>query len=359
MAKTKKNPSARKKLLSAIAMLTVSAVTLSTATYAWFTMNKEVQVTGMEMKTKVGANLLISDNNVEGDYTTETLSQTRKALLEPVSTVNAADGSFFYTTNALANGDAVEDVYTPYSETKSSGSLGNGAIDKLSSNMTSGAGKAYFDPEFNTTYGNLSGSTTAANAYQNAYGYVDYVFYLKATGDSTDTLIKMTELNLTYNNGSAVTNSGTIGQVGAVVDKAWRAAVFCSDISENGGQGLTNVSDSNASAGNLKAILTLNGAANQSDTGGKNYAVSDAGSAPTAMTLNYNTWSSATNKEIATVANGTSKYFKVTIRVWLEGEDTSCTSETYAQLTEAWKLNAKFELKNSSTAVTNIGSVAA
>lgn len=36
----KKNTSAKKKLIPAVAMLTTSAVMLSTATYAWFTLSK-------------------------------------------------------------------------------------------------------------------------------------------------------------------------------------------------------------------------------------------------------------------------------------------------------------------------------
>ena len=39
------NHSARKKLIPAIAMLTVSAMTLASSTYAWFTMSREVEVT--------------------------------------------------------------------------------------------------------------------------------------------------------------------------------------------------------------------------------------------------------------------------------------------------------------------------
>lgn len=45
----KKNTSAKKKLIPAVAMLTTSAVMLSTATYAWFTLNKTVEVDGLKM----------------------------------------------------------------------------------------------------------------------------------------------------------------------------------------------------------------------------------------------------------------------------------------------------------------------
>ena len=50
MKKTKNTT--RKRLFSAIAMLTCSAVMLSTATYAWFSMNKEVSVSTMQISAK-------------------------------------------------------------------------------------------------------------------------------------------------------------------------------------------------------------------------------------------------------------------------------------------------------------------
>lgn len=56
----KKNTSAKKKLIPAVAMLTTSAVMLSTATYAWFTLNKEVEVTGLQMSATASDALEIS-----------------------------------------------------------------------------------------------------------------------------------------------------------------------------------------------------------------------------------------------------------------------------------------------------------
>jgi hypothetical protein len=59
-ANAKNNKSAIKKLLPAIAMLTTSAIMLSTATYAWFTMNKEVDVEGLTMSATTSDSLEIS-----------------------------------------------------------------------------------------------------------------------------------------------------------------------------------------------------------------------------------------------------------------------------------------------------------
>lgn len=76
----KKNTSAKKKLIPAVAMLTTSAVMLSTATYAWFTLNREVEVKGLQMSATASNSLEIS----LGDLSTG----------EGVTTIGApADGS--------------------------------------------------------------------------------------------------------------------------------------------------------------------------------------------------------------------------------------------------------------------------
>lgn len=61
------NSSAKKKLIPAVVMFTASAVMLSTATYAWFTMNKEVQVTGLNMTATAGRSLEISLGEITGN----------------------------------------------------------------------------------------------------------------------------------------------------------------------------------------------------------------------------------------------------------------------------------------------------
>ncbi|MBE6873126.1 MAG: hypothetical protein E7493_04330 [Ruminococcus albus] len=368
---TNKKSSARKKLIPAAGSLMISAAMLSTSTYAWFTMNKTVTVSGMEMKTTVGSNLLISDNNYEADYSTAALSQGRKALLEPVSSVSGANGSFWYTVDALGNGDARTDAYASYHETAevtgsadtSGKALTTGAVDLITASTaagthptTNGAGKAYYDDEFNATYTISDAAAGQTTAFKNAYGYVDYVFYLKGTADANNQNIRMTKCNLIYNE-KAITSpaDGTDGStaiVGDNVDKAWRVAVFCSAIdAANAGKG--EITTSNAKATNLKAILTLNGAENQSG----NTAVSAASTAPTALTQNYNTWSDTTNSAIATLADKATGYYMVTVRVWLEGEDKTCTSKTYAQLDKTWKLDCEFSMDSTKSAVTEIGSV--
>ena len=55
MSKTKR------KLIPAIGMLLVSATMLATSTYAWFTMNKEVEVRNLTVQAKAEGGLLIAE----------------------------------------------------------------------------------------------------------------------------------------------------------------------------------------------------------------------------------------------------------------------------------------------------------
>lgn len=297
-----------KKLIPALALLLVSAVLLATSSFAWFSMNTTVTVTGMQVTTKVSSNLQIKEDTLasttriaDANFTTavdESSSYLTPALLEPVSTVTGK--AFFYTTNALSTGDAAADDYKAYNavEVPTSGEL----------------------TTFNNDYS--AGGT--------AVGYVDYVFQLKATNtvDSAKD-IKITKLDLIY--------SGA-----ADASKAYRVALFVEDLGEAG-------SAPAGGSGTLKGIYAPTGAANQTP----NYAVSAAATAPTALAANYNTVGN-----IATVAANKTNYYKVVLRLYLEGEDTTCKNDTFAALTGDWKLNVEIKLDddvNTNTAVSAIG----
>lgn len=329
---TKKKGNPAKKLIPAAGSLMVSAVMLATSTYAWFTMNKTVTVTGMEMKTTVGSNLLISATNAESGFSTS-LEQSRKALLEPVSTVNGVN--YFYTVNAKGNGDAISDDYTAYSEA----AVGD---PQTNSNATTTAlEKTGYDATFNTRYGITSPAETD---FGTAYGYVDYAFYLKATSTEASQQVVMTDLNLLYNN-AGITDS-------PMADKAWRAAVFVKKFGDGNQTSCgTGVAPGESGGGTLVSILKRTGAANQT----ANYAVSAAATAPTEISSSVRDQAVIVDDSITV---NTTEYYYVVIRVWLEGEDTTCTSNTYATLTNNWKLTAKFDLQTgASGAVTTIGSV--
>ena len=323
MKKTNHN-SPMKRIAASATMLAVSAAMLGTSTYAWFTMNREVTVTGMSMKTKVGENLLICADNVEANYTDD-LVQTREALLEPVSTINANDNGFFYTVDAAADG-----------HWQNTGGSGATMVAYAESNSTTNStatalGKAGYDNAFNGEYGITPGTT---DQYSTAYGYVDYVYYLKAIGGSTAYDLNMTECNLIYDN-------TTIGSG----DNAWRVAIFAQDITANGGDGTVSQDLTSASKTPISILDIDNASANwtadtaiSSDTGTK-AAVTNA----------------SANVTLGSIPAGQTKYFKVVARVWLEGEDKSCTNTTYAALQDKiWELGMQWEMGG--TAVGTIAS---
>ncbi|MDD6098764.1 MAG: hypothetical protein PUB66_08630, partial [Oscillospiraceae bacterium] len=75
MTKTNNKGSAKKKLLPAVAMLTTSAVMLSTSTYAWFTMSREVEVTGIQMTATTPDDMQISIGQIGSDASTASVSE--------------------------------------------------------------------------------------------------------------------------------------------------------------------------------------------------------------------------------------------------------------------------------------------
>ena len=304
-------------------------------------MNKEVQVNGMELRTRVSGNLLICEDNVDASYKPDTVTQSRAALLEPVSSVNATTGSFFYTLDAAADGSkahiATSNNYIAYSE---STALTSGAIDLLGDDgySSSGAGKTAYDADFNGSDGyNVSGHAAGATAtYTNAYGYVDYTFYLKATADADDQAINLTRCNLVRNFKDTGDGSATDHEIDDD-NNAWRIAIFAGDITSDDHDGLvgTDVAATSSVATNLKTILAFEG--KEYFTDGK--AVSAENAAPSVAVTNLDTAA-----VIDTLDNGETAYYKVVVRVWLEGEDKDCFSGNYSLKEQQYKLDLAFEL---------------
>ena len=275
-----------RKLFSATAALGLAVLATVGSTYAWFSVNDTVTVTGMTAQTKVSSNLLISADNVEANFEAPSLIQTVSGLLEPVSTINGVN--FFYTVNAKADGSAKTAEYV-----------------------------AYDQAAFRTAY-----------KQPTAVGYVDYSFYLKAVStEGVADIVAMTKCNLLYND-AALSHDET----------AWRVALFVKETSKTSA-GCTPVSDSDAAIEtNLVTILDLSTAENQT----ANSAVKAAtGAGNVALVVNHDE-EAIVDDTFTTVA--ATKYYKVVVRLWLEGEDTTCTNETFAALTANYKLDLEFKI---------------
>lgn len=242
-------------LLPAIAMLLISAIALSSASYAWFTMSRTVTATGIELTALAPANLRIS--NAEGGTYAETTALTMSFTgsgdklykLMPVSSKDGlkffAAGNILMADNGAANattvftlvgdpaaGDPIdgkisdardgyyadfnlwlkttgeEDVYVTLSTTLTS-------IKMKTAESTSqlhkavrvaildGAGTAkltetgsnpyiYADGSAATYFTGVTGAVTAAGAGQNAGEAVSFIGANPAAGETATALFKVT-----------------------------------------------------------------------------------------------------------------------------------------------------------------------
>jgi hypothetical protein len=303
MKKTNKKNSKMRKLLPAFAMLTVSAISLSSATYAWFTMNREVSVTGMSMRTKVSENLLIAGDDIDDtdiladSAFNNSLVQTVEGLIEPVSTVDGK--TFFYTagTNVQGNGAVLNESWAEY------------------------------DPDDTDDFAEeyaLSGADAT-----NAKGYIDYVYQLKAINGSTDSEIRLTKLNLTY--GGTEDND----------QLATRIAIFAENLGYKTGSDDSNLVEPAGDMGDTvvkKAIYTIDGATNFSLTEGDDELPDAVSDVDERDDVEYN------EDFTLPVGNNQTQYYRIVVRVWLEGEDTTCNNTTFMDLTDKWSVDMNWKL---------------
>jgi hypothetical protein len=309
----------RKQLAAAVAMTLVATVALGSSTYAWFTLNKTVNVTGMDVKTKVGENLLISHvtgtgvaKNADSTFVTED-NTTIKAWLEPVSTNTAAATNFWYTLDAKADGSKLSATteYVDYD------SVGLGAA----SDATNYANK--FSQAYGVTKTEVTtfGATTSPS--DAAVGYVDYTFQLKAVNTSGSAQeIHLTQLDLVYDG------------IESPVEDAFRVAVFC----EPEAASHTDDSDYFAAGGTTLKKFYKTTAANYFTT------KSGASAANTVTAITTFADEASSDNKLASVAADTTAYYNVVVRLWIEGEDTTCNSQTFAELTEKWSLSLQLDL---------------
>lgn len=111
--------SVKKKILASASMLTVSAIMLSSATYAWFSINKQVSVTGIDVGVKSNSTYLLIGSDDDGKNTLALLQATNQTETElnitalqsrvyPADYVGATDD----TQTNLTDADDVEDTDT-------------------------------------------------------------------------------------------------------------------------------------------------------------------------------------------------------------------------------------------------------
>lgn len=366
--KTSNKNSAKKKLVPAVAMLTTSAIMLSTATYAWFTMNKNVEVKGLSMSATAGDSLEISLGSLTAGSaptnnapTIGDISWKKSILIDdyyasvgkmlPAST---ADGLTVYSIDDIekifAGGTKVEDDAAVSTKTQG---------DSVTLTLDGAPG---------TTFHTIPDSDAGAKAAQGYY--IDVPMWIRTTNTAAGGSNVYCTVNIT--NGAGETDAGNNG---TSLMKAVRVAIIPIGTAQSkvggadgiNGLALTGSAGYGASdaASTLKKITdttVLDGAATIFGLDGATYdtkVLTRAGKYSAALDTAPTVATGATisgtyvpptdpnaskNTAVFTIpAAAEDSYSGVSFiaRVWLEGESEFCNDATADQ---DWNIDFHFTL---------------
>lgn len=97
-----------RKIIPALAMLLVSAVMMSTASFAWFSMSTKATATGMEVKATASSSLIITDNPILANFvaatqTVDLSGQNLASALIPATHIASGDTGYSNGLKTLTN----------------------------------------------------------------------------------------------------------------------------------------------------------------------------------------------------------------------------------------------------------------
>lgn len=357
------NTSAKKKLIPAVAMFTASAVMLSTATYAWFTMNKEVQVTGLTMQATASDGLEISLGSMGDNGKTPSITAPGKddlswkraiefadyyagvGKLKPASSDKATEIYKIDETRVYAGGHAVEDGATISAATK-----------KDSATMTLKAATN------ETPLAVLTDDTTENSGY-----YIDVPMWIRSSTNEADTKVyctvtitdgktKSEDLMKAVRVAIIPTAKGSTSTALAATNEGSATPSWAA----NGTGSNTITATSDATIFGLDSETYHNNKVIGSTTGNtysvENLAATTIKTAANELKDNTN-FSKPTNNEDAAVTPAEVVFTlpkadendyagcAFVARVWLEGESTSCEDATADQ---DWQIDFHFSLADNS-----------
>jgi len=292
-----KHSSARRKLAAATAMLLISALVLSSATYAWFTMNKTVSVTNMQVKAKADQGLLINEVATATDTNWDEEAKTNQSTgiqLHATSTANT--NSWFYAYSKKSN-DAAAATESANSENLSSDY--NTLTATAYTAQSASAGESALTEVY---YRDIDRS----NGYTEGEGYyVKYTYYLKSSSDEIKPSLAANAESLQITNVAVTGNTNS-----ANLDKSLRVAVVV----------------------NNKAYIfaPLNDAAGT-------YYVGTGHTATTPLTGNGIT-------DLGSIPSVTTNGTPVYVYLYFEGEDANCKTDNVTSTLDDLVVSFKFAL---------------
>ena len=179
-----------RKLIPAFAMLMVAAIMMTTASFAWFTMNETVTATGVQIQAKSDGSLIIDTNPLtwESVGTSVDISKAyadfqKVQKLSPV-TLDKASGAWQVPTAAAGSN---KPVINPSTGKVESGDMGAAAVGNTGGDYyreaafyVASAGDALKNQDITISLAALSAPLTEA---VNAYAIAIYVVEQNANGE--------------------------------------------------------------------------------------------------------------------------------------------------------------------------------
>ena len=158
--------------------------------------------------------------------------------------------------------------------------------------------------------------TEFQKAHPESVGYIEYNLLLKATLTAVSP-INLTELKLTYSKAADNQN-------------AFRVAFFASAPCDS------------AKTASAESVTLVSIMSNDKNTT-KNF---DAGKAVNSASSIDTVSNAGASAVVATSSPAETKYYRVVVRLWIEGEDDTCRTEVFNPLDGEWALSLGFEASN-------------
>ena len=328
MKTEKRKNSALKKLIPAVAMLATSAVMLSTATYAWFTMNKEVQMTGLKMTATTGEGIEIAlaqinandmtfynnlnshpdDSNTDSWKSSVVVGNYYEKLgkLRPSS---SADGTTFFDETNASNGGKVASEYEPIALNAEGAKVGVTARGKFEA-----AGDLGVDENNTGYYLDIPVHIRTSKVASTGSGNIKCKIIIKntTTGVGSPELYKAVRVQFIKSDGAAA--SANIYGVNNLYYKTGAVTSY-------------NSETKSADYGDTSSVITT--CVSDGDT-----FVADDAAYDTGLDIEYAT------------SSGTYGHLDFIVRVWLEGESQSCYD---LQAGQSWNIDFAFSLEEPTT----------
>lgn len=339
---------AKRKLAAATAMLTISALMLSSATYAWFTMNKEVSVTGMEVKAHAEEGLLINEVAAfDDDYWDDQATAGNNVIaLRPASTSNLTN--WWHANSKKSSEEAgigdlsitVDDgngnYYSNVSESNTTdisdkaivGAVGS-SEEKVATGATQAETHVYFkDASFGANKKD-STNTTPNSYYDDGEGfYVKYTYYLKSSGDRD---LAITDLKAAV---KAVQKTNDTGNTADLMKSLRVGIEVPASNSSSTRAGFGIFAPVNGADGTYSVTNVTTGATSDSVTA---VVAGTTGEFTAATTLN-------TSSSTITIPDANDNGIPVYVYVWFEGEDNACTSDNLQTILSTYDIDINFSI---------------